>query len=104
VPYGTRHYNPPLVAEPSWPDTGSRLLAERACFDCHSNQTRWPWYSYVAPASWLVAYDVTEGREHLNFSEWKFAGDDGEEAAEEVLEGEPPRRSSRSSDPSRPPP
>ncbi len=42
----------------------------RACFDCHSNETVWPWYSRVAPASWLVAHDVHEGREHLNFSTW----------------------------------
>ena len=47
-----------------------RSILERSCFDCHSNRTRWPWYSNVAPASWLVAHDVTEGRERLNFSEW----------------------------------
>jgi hypothetical protein len=45
-------------------------ILERSCFDCHSNRTRWPWYSNVAPASWLVAHDVNEGRKHLNFSEW----------------------------------
>jgi hypothetical protein len=45
-------------------------ILERSCIDCHSNRTRWPWYSGVAPASWLVAQDVSEGREHLNFSEW----------------------------------
>ena len=42
----------------------------RACFDCHSNETRWPWYAYVPPASWLVGYDVRDGRAHLNFSRW----------------------------------
>jgi hypothetical protein len=47
-----------------------RSILERSCFDCHSNQTRWPWYSNVAPVSWLVARDVDEGRQHLNFSEW----------------------------------
>jgi hypothetical protein len=45
-------------------------LFRAACFDCHSNQTRWPWYSYVAPVSWLVSGDVSGGRAHLNFSEW----------------------------------
>jgi len=45
-------------------------LIRSACFDCHSNQTRWPWYSYVAPVSWLVSQDVSEGRRHINFSEW----------------------------------
>ncbi|MBU6410976.1 MAG: heme-binding domain-containing protein [Verrucomicrobia bacterium] len=41
-----------------------------ACYDCHSDQTRWPWYSRVAPVSWLIASDVSGGRHHLNFSEW----------------------------------
>jgi len=45
-------------------------LIRSACFDCHSNETRWPWYSYIAPVSWIVANDVREGRGHLNFSEW----------------------------------
>jgi hypothetical protein len=41
-----------------------------ACYDCHSYATRWPWYSRVAPVSWLVASDVNEGRKHLNLSDW----------------------------------
>jgi hypothetical protein len=45
-------------------------LLKRACFNCHSHQTVWPWYSRVAPASWLLASDVTEGRSELNFSSW----------------------------------
>jgi hypothetical protein len=50
----------------------SRVLAvfERACRDCHSDQTHYPWYSYVAPISWLVEHDVAAGREHLNLSRW----------------------------------
>ena len=47
-----------------------KALLTRACYDCHSNQTRWPWYSGVAPVSWLVARDVALGRKELNFSEW----------------------------------
>jgi hypothetical protein len=43
---------------------------ERACFDCHSNETRWPWYSYVTPINYLIASDVSRGRRHMNFSEW----------------------------------
>ena len=43
---------------------------KRACYDCHSNETAWPWYSYIAPVSWLVIKDVNEGRRHINFSEW----------------------------------
>ena len=49
----------------------------RACMDCHSNETRWPLYSRVAPGSWLMVRDVTKGRQHLNFSEW--GGSDEEE-------------------------
>jgi len=45
-------------------------LLRRACMDCHSNKTVWPWYSYVAPVSWLVERDVQRGRGHLNFSAW----------------------------------
>ena len=45
-------------------------ILRRACFDCHSNETRWPWYGYVAPVSWLLVHDVDEGRAELNFSEW----------------------------------
>jgi hypothetical protein len=47
-----------------------RAVLERACWDCHSNQTRWPWYAHLAPVSWLVAHDVDEGRDELNFSTW----------------------------------
>lgn len=45
-------------------------VLQRSCNDCHSNRTAWPWYSHVAPASWLIAHDVNEGRDALNFSEW----------------------------------
>ena len=46
----------------------------RACADCHSNHTIWPWYSRVSPASWLVASDVKRGRAKLNFSQWNIYG------------------------------
>ena len=52
--------NPPVVAEPPWDSPETRALAVRACFDCHSNETVWPWYAYVAPVSWLVAHDTDE--------------------------------------------
>jgi hypothetical protein len=45
-------------------------ILDRSCNDCHSNRTVWPWYSRVAPVSWLVASDVQNGRRNLNFSEW----------------------------------
>jgi hypothetical protein len=47
-----------------------KALLGRSCRDCHSNQTVWPWYSYVAPTSWLVERDVRRGRDHMNLSHW----------------------------------
>ncbi len=47
-----------------------KAILDRSCKDCHSNETRWPGYGYVAPMSWLLVHDVDEGRENLNFSEW----------------------------------
>src|SRR5512138_1860040 len=70
VPYGRQHTNPPIKSEPPWDNPQTRAIAKRACFDCHSNETVWPWYSNVAPASWLVYGDVMEARRRLNFSEW----------------------------------
>jgi len=70
VPYGRRHTNPPVGREPQWDRPETRALVARACFDCHSNQTDWRWYTNVAPASWLITHDVDDGRRHLNFSEW----------------------------------
>jgi hypothetical protein len=93
VPYGRNHSNPPIVAEPTWDSASTRGLAERACFDCHSNQTRWPWYSHVAPMSWLVQNHVDEGRSVLNFSEWGRGNSEAGEAAETVREREMPPRS-----------
>jgi hypothetical protein len=49
-----------------------RALLKKACFDCHSNETVWPWYSRIAPVSWLIAMDVKKGRGHLNFSSWEL--------------------------------
>jgi hypothetical protein len=90
VPYGRNHRNPPTVAEPRWDSAATRSLAERACFDCHSNQTSWPWYSHVAPMSWLVQSHVDEGRRELNFSEWQPGNTEAREAAETVREREMP--------------
>ncbi len=70
IPFGKDHTNPAVVAEPVWKDTTTRDLVARACYDCHSNETIWPWYSNVAPVSWLVTLDTMEGRQNLNFSDW----------------------------------
>ena len=86
--------NPPVAADFDGPPEVKTVLKE-SCYDCHSNEVRWPGYSRVAPVSWLVAHDVKEAREHLNFSAWgtyeankqtKMA----EEMWEEVEEGEMP--------------
>ena len=61
--------NPPVTGDIPAPNDVKAAL-RRACYDCHSNETTWPWYSRVAPISWLVARHVHEGREHLNFSTW----------------------------------
>jgi len=71
IPYGRTHANPPTVMEPAWDSPRTRELAVRACFDCHSNQTTWPWYADVAPFSWVVQNDVDGARDTLNFSEWQ---------------------------------
>lgn len=90
VPYGRDHSNPSLRDEPHWDSAKTRALAKRACFDCHSNETVWPWYSNVAPMSWLVQHDVDEGRAMLNFSEWSRPQEEAHESAEAVEEGEMP--------------
>jgi Haem-binding domain len=65
--------NPPVTNDflqaAAAPPEVARLF-HAACYDCHSNQTRWPWYSYVAPMSWQIAQDVNHGRPHVNLSEW----------------------------------
>jgi hypothetical protein len=92
VPYGRTHTNPPVTSEPNWDSPQTRELARRACFDCHSNETVWPWYSNIAPISWLTQHDTDEGREHLNFSTWNEggAGREPHEAVETIAEGEMP--------------
>lgn len=84
--------NPPMLAEPKWNSPQTRDLAKRACFDCHSNETVWPWYARIAPPSWLVTLDVFRGRRHLNFSEWGMtSGERGlGEAVEKIRESEMP--------------
>jgi hypothetical protein len=64
-----RRTNPPLKGDLAAPPQIKTLL-RGVCYDCHSNETRWPWYTYIAPVSWLVAHDVERGRQELNFSEW----------------------------------
>lgn len=89
-----RRANPPVTADVAAPAPIQTLL-RRACYDCHSNETVWPWYSGIAPASWLVAHDVNDGRRALNFSTWSdYDRTTGakklKEAGDEIAEAEMP--------------
>jgi len=69
------HTNPPVVPghdlmATSPPPLPIAAMLQSACYDCHSDKTRWPWYSRIAPVSWLIASDVNEGRQHINLSDW----------------------------------
>lgn len=90
VPYGKDHTNPTPGTEPAWDNPTTRDLVKVACFDCHSDETVWPWYSNVAPVSWLVYRDVVEGRRRLNFSEWGTRPQGAGEIIEKINEGEMP--------------
>ena len=86
--------NPPVEAEVPAP-ANVRAILRRACYDCHSNETVWPWYSQIAPISWLVVRDVRKGREELNFSTWNRISIQQrvkklKESRDEVAEGEMP--------------
>lgn len=89
VPYGRDHSNPPVQTEPEWDSARTRELAVESCYSCHSNETEWPWYSNIAPVSWLIQRDVDVGREEFNFSELDDNGD-ADDAAETVADGEMP--------------
>ncbi len=78
--------NPPITEEINAPSNIKAIL-RNSCYDCHSNSTEWPWYSYIAPVSFLVTGDVTEGRQHLNFSEWDmYDKEKREKIFEEMIE------------------
>lgn len=82
--------NPPVTDEVNWDSPKTREIAKKACFDCHSNETVWPWYAYVAPVSFRVAGHVDHAREHLNFSDWTQPNEDFDEIKEVIDEGEMP--------------
>jgi hypothetical protein len=90
IPYGREHTNPPPTGEPAWDSAATRETAARACFDCHSNETAWPWYSNVAPFSWRLQNHVDEGRAKLNFSEWGTGEQESDHIVGVVSEGEMP--------------
>lgn len=90
VPFGRNHTNPPTLSEPNWNSPETRQMAKEHCFQCHSNETQWPWYSNVAPASWLIQFDVMEGRAQFNFSKWNTNSLELNEMVEVINEGEMP--------------
>jgi mono/diheme cytochrome c family protein len=87
VPYGRMHVNPPVRSEPQWDSPRTRELFRRACAECHSNETVWPWYSNIAPASWLIYNDVAEGRGKFNFSDWGNDPGELDEMIEQIDRG-----------------
>ena len=87
VPYGRDHTNPTGGQPISWDSPRTEQLMRGACMDCHSNETEWPWYSNVAPISWLVQSDVEEGRGALNLSTNQ---PEAQELIEAIQEGEMP--------------
>ena len=90
LPYGHTHTNPSVVKEPNWNSPETRQITQKACFDCHSNETIWPWYSNIAPMSWLVQRDVDVARSRMNFSDWGRISVEVGEIIEIVSEGEMP--------------
>lgn len=85
--------NPPVVREIRWDSAQTRALAERACADCHSNETKYPWYASIAPASLLLADHINEGRERMNFSDWDNYYIEYDEIEEQITEGKMPPQS-----------
>ena len=90
IPFGHAHTNPPVTKEPAWNSPETRALFRRACYDCHSNETVWPWYSNVAPVSWLVQRDVNGGRRHLSLTEWDRPQRHAKDVANEVKQSDMP--------------
>ncbi len=90
VPTSLSAINPPVTGEPPWDSEETRSTFISACADCHSNQTVLPWYSSVAPASWIIERDILEGRRHFNVSEWDKSQRGGDEAADQVQRGAMP--------------
>jgi hypothetical protein len=82
--------NPPVTQDAPWPSDEARTIAVAACYDCHSNEARVEWFDRIAPASWLVASHVDEGRSRVNFSEWDQPQFKADEMHDSVEDGEMP--------------
>ncbi len=86
IPYGRRHNNPPVVKEPVWDSPETKVYFDNSCADCHSNRTIWPWYSSIAPISWVIQHHVDEGRQKLNLSALGHQKNDISEMADLIWE------------------
>jgi uncharacterized membrane protein YgaE (UPF0421/DUF939 family) len=87
--FSPKFENPPVKAKLEASPEVQKILQD-SCYDCHSNETKYPWYASIAPVSFLVAHDIKEGRRKLNFSEWNYSQKKGNkkiaDIREEVLE------------------
>jgi hypothetical protein len=86
VPYGRDHARPPAQVRVAWDSPRTEELVRRACFDCHSNETRWPWYASMAPISWRIQTDVNLARRKLDFTAFDAGNEKMAEAAGEAAE------------------
>ncbi len=90
IPSSFSRINPPVTGEPKWDSPETRTTFLKTCADCHSNESRFPWYSSIAPVSWLIENDIRKGRKHFNVSEWNISERGGEKTTEEVQRGAMP--------------
>ena len=71
IPVKLNYNDQPVVQEPNWDSETTRQLSKRACFDCHAYETEWPWYSEIAPVSWVLQHSVSNGLDAMNYSDWE---------------------------------
>ena len=90
VPYGRDHKNPPVTQAAVFKSAAVNQIVTDSCNDCHSNLTKWPWYTNVAPMSWLVTRDVNGGRNVMNLSEWGRPQPELGDLVEVIKSGEMP--------------
>lgn len=83
--------NPPVQTQIQWNNANTEQLVKMACYDCHSNETVWPWYAHITPVSWLVAHDTNEGRQRLNFSTQSANQINPNELVEQIQRGSMPK-------------
>jgi len=92
LPLGYPRSNPPILTDLAWSSQETHDLFFRACGDCHSNETVWPWYAHVAPSKWIVTGHVRHGRGTFNVSDWNEErfGEEASESSETISDGSMP--------------